>query len=251
MEKLNLKNHVSVRKYSRRIVDESIIKDILECSARASNTGNMQLYSIVLSTQPKIKEELLPLHFNQNMVMDAPLVFTFCADINRFGKWCKLRGTQPCYDNFLWFSTALTDTILAAENAAVAAESHGLGICFLGTTMYNAEEIAGVLALPKGVVPVVTMVCGYPESVPPVVHLTERLPLDAVVHFEKYRDYSDDKINEYYSEIENLEKMKDFVKENNLSNLAEVFTQVRYTAKDGAVFSKKYLDFVRKSFRME
>lgn len=251
MDKLNLLNHYSVRKYSRRIVEEYIIKDILEASIRASNTGNMQLYSIVLSTQPKIKEELLPLHFHQQMVVDAPLVFTFCADINRFNKWCELRGTKPCYDNFLWFSTALTDTILAAENAAVAAEAHGLGICFLGTTMYNAEEIAEVLNLPKGVVPVVTMVCGHPESksVRPV--LTERLPLDAVVHFEMYHDYTDAKINEYFSDIENLDKMKKFVADNNLQNLAQVFTQVRYTEKDGAVFSKKYLDFVKKSFRME
>ncbi|MBQ5539045.1 MAG: nitroreductase family protein, partial [Bacteroidales bacterium] len=145
-----LLNHRSVREFARRIVDDSVIKKILNAAIRASNTGNMQLYSIILSTQPKIKDELLPLHFNQMMVKQAPLVFTFCADINRFGKWCKLRNAEPSYDNFLWFSTALTDTVLAAENAALAAENAGLGICFLGTTMYNAEEIAGVLNLPKG-----------------------------------------------------------------------------------------------------
>ena len=243
-------NHVSVRDFTPRIVDESIIKDIIEAAIRASNTGNMQLYSIILSTQPKIKDQLLPLHFNQMMVKQAPLVFTFCADINRFSKWCKLRGTEPCYDNFLWFSTALTDTILAAENAALAAEANGLGICFLGTTMYNAEEIAGVLKLPKGVVPVVTMVAGYPRDVTKK-EPTERLPFDAVVHFETYRNYTDQKIDEYYSEIENLDKMKQFVAENKLRNLAEVFTQVRYSAGVGATFSKKYLDFVKKSFRME
>ena len=245
-----LKNHVSVRNFSRRIVDEDIIKYILESAIRASNTGNMQLYSIIVSSQPKIKDDLLPLHFNQKMVSTAPLVFTFCADINRFSHWCKLRGTKPCYDNFLWFSTALTDTVLAAENAALAAESKGLGICFLGTTMYNAEEIAEVLCLPQGVVPVVTMVAGYPADTE-LPKLTERLPFDAVVHFEKYREYTDEKINQYYSEIENLDKMKKFVDDNHLNNLAEVFTQVRYTANDGSIFSKKYLDFVKKSFKME
>lgn len=243
-----LKKHKSVRNFSRRIVDETIIKDILEASIRASNTGNMQLYSIILSTQPKIKEKLFPLHFNQPMVKQAPLVFTFCADINRFSQWCRLRGTEPCYDNFLWFSTALVDTILAAENAALAAENAGLGICFLGTTMYNAEEIAKVLSLPKGVVPVVTMVAGYPEDPTPPAELTERLPFEAVVHFETYRRYTDEQIDSYYSKIENLDKMKAFVAENNVSNLAEVFTKVRYTAHDGAAFSQKYLDFVKKSF---
>lgn len=249
MEKSKLPHHISVRNYSKRIVDESVIMQIINAAIRASNTGNMQLYSIVLTTQPKIKNELLPFHFNQKMVEEAPLVFTFCADINRFNKWCEARGTKPCYDNFLWLSTAITDTILAAENAAVAAEANGLGICFLGTTMYNAEEIANVLDLPKGVVPVVTMVAGYPAHTSD--KLTERLPYEAVVHFEKYHDYTTEKINEYYSEIENLEKMKKFVADNKLNNLAEVFTQVRYTEKDGAVFSKKYLDFVKKSFRME
>ena len=242
-----LKKHKSVRNFSRRIVDETIIKDILEASVRASNTGNMQLYSIILSTQPKIKEKLFPLHFNQAMVKQAPLVFTFCADINRFSQWCKQRGTEPCYDNFLWFSTALVDTILAAENAALAAEDAGLGICFLGTTMYNAEEIARVLCLPKGVVPVVTMVAGYPAETQSE-ELTERLPLEAVVHFETYRRYTAENIDEYYAPIENLDKMKAFVAENNVNNLAEVFTQVRYTAHDGETCSQKYLDFVKKSF---
>ena len=243
-----LLNHRSVREFARRIVDDSVIKKILNAAIRASNTGNMQLYSIILSTQPKIKDELLPLHFNQMMVKQAPLVFTFCADINRFGKWCKLRNAEPSYDNFLWFSTALTDTVLAAENAALAAENAGLGICFLGTTMYNAEEIAVVLNLPKGVVPVVTMVAGYPAK--GTVQVTERLPFEAVVHFERYRDYKDEDIEKYYSELESLEKMKNFVRENNLENLAQVFTTVRYPKESSSLFSQKYLDFVKKSFRI-
>ena len=243
-----LLNHRSVREFARRIVDDSVIKKILNAAIRASNTGNMQLYSIILSTQPKIKDELLPLHFNQMMVKQAPLVFTFCADINRFGKWCKLRNAEPSYDNFLWFSTALTDTVLAAENAALAAENAGLGICFLGTTMYNAEEIAGVLNLPKGVVPVVTMVAGYPAK--GTVQVTERLPFEAVVHFERYHDYKDEDIENYYSELESLEKMKNFVRENNLENLAQVFTTVRYPKESSSLFSQKYLDFVKKSFRI-
>jgi nitroreductase len=243
-----LLNHRSVREFARRIVDDSVIKKILNAAIRASNTGNMQLYSIILSTQPKIKDELLPLNFNQMMVKQAPLVFTFCADINRFDKWCKLRNAEPSYDNFLWFSTALTDTVLAAENAALAAENAGLGICFLGTTMYNAEEIAGVLNLPKGVVPVVTMVAGYPAK--GTVQVTERLPFEAVVHFERYHDYKDEDIENYYSELESLEKMKNFVKENNLENLAQVFTTVRYPKESSSLFSQKYLDFVKKSFRI-
>lgn len=243
-----LTTHKSIRNFSSRIVDDAVIMKIFKAAIRASNTGNMQLYSIILTTQPKIKEDLFPLHFNQPMVKKAPLVFTFCADINRFNKWCKLRNAKPSYDNFLWFSTALTDTVLAAENAALAAEAAGLGICFLGTTMYNAAEIAEVLTLPKGVVPVVTMIAGYPEK--KIEELTERLPYEAVVHFERYHDYTEADIEKYYSEIESLEKMKNFVAENNVENLAQVFTSVRYTENASMLFSQKYLDFVRKSFRI-
>ena len=240
-------NHRSIRKYAFRTVEDAVILKIVNAAIRASNTGNMQLYSIVLSTQPKIKDLLLPLHFNQPMVKQAPLVFTFCADINRFSKWCKVRGTEPCYDNFLWFSTALVDTMLAAENAAIAAEENGLGICFLGTTMYNAEEIAKVLNLPMGVVPVVTMTAGYPnEELSP----TERLPYQAVFHMETYHNYSDEDIEKYYSDFENLPKLRDIVEQNGLKNLAEVFTQRRYTKNDGEIFSKKYLNFVKKSFKI-
>lgn len=242
-------SHKSVRQYSVRTVDDATIVKIVNAAVRGSNTGNMQLYSIVLTTQPKIKQQLMPLHFNQPMVEHAPLVMTFCADINRFSHWCKLRGTEPCYDNFLWFSTALTDTVIAAENAAVEAEFAGLGICFLGTTMYSAEEIANVLNLPKGVVPVITMTAGYPED--PELPLTERLPYQAVLHFETYKDYTDSDINKYYNGFENLDKIKNIVKQNKLNNLAEVFTQKRYTKTDGDLFSKKYLDFVKKSFTMD
>lgn len=238
-------NHKSIRNFSSRLVDDAVVLKIVNAAVRGSNTGNMQLYSIVLTTQPKIKQQLMPLHFNQPMVLHAPLVFTFCADINRFSHWCRLRGAEPCYDNFLWFATALTDTVIAAENAAVEAESLGLGICFLGTAMYNAKEIAGVLNLPKGVVPVVAMAAGYPAE---QVSLTERLPYQAVLHFETYKDYTDEDINKYYQDFENLQKIKDIVAQNNMSNLAEVFTKCRYTKESGALFSQKYLDFVKENF---
>ena len=239
--------HRSIRKYSNRVVDDDVILKIVNAAVRGSSTGNMQLYSIILTTNPKVKEELMPLHFNQPMVRNAPLVFTFCIDINRFSKWCRLRGAEPCFDNFLWFSTALTDTVIAAENAAVEAENQGLGICFLGTAMYNAEKIAGVLDLPAGVVPVVALTAGYPAEDPP---LTERLSYKAVLHFEHYHDYSDDDIEKYFGEFEALNKIKQIVEENNLPDLAHVFCQNRYPKKNGDIFAEKYLEFVRKSFNI-
>ena len=93
----------------------------------------------------------------------------------------------------------VTDALLASQNACLEAEAHGLGICYLGTTLYNAGEIARILRLPKGVLPVMTVAMGYPETLPP---LTDRLPLDAVVHRDTYTDYTPERLEILWRERE-------------------------------------------------
>ena len=121
----------------------------------------MQAYSMVVTTDKHVREQLWEVHFKQNMVLQAPVILTFCADINRFTKWCNQRKASPGFDNFLSFTTASIDALLASQNVAVAAEANGLGICYLGTTTYNADKIIEILQLPKGVVPIATLVVGY------------------------------------------------------------------------------------------
>jgi len=181
-------NHRSIRKYTGDPIPNEVLNYVLEAGTRASTTGNMQVYSVVVTSDETIKEDLAPCHFNQPMVKEAPIVLTFCADFNRFNKWCKLSKAEPGYDNFLSFMTAAIDALLVAQNVCVAAEDAGLGICYLGTTTYTAEKIIGILDLPEGVVPVTTLTLGYPDERP---ELTDRLPLEAVIHREKYDDYSD------------------------------------------------------------
>ncbi len=236
-------NHKSIRKYTNDPIPNEVLDYILEAGTRAPTTGNMQVYSIVVSTEESIKEELAPCHFNQAMVKEAPLVLTFCADFNRFNKWCKLRNAEPGYDNFLSFMTAAIDALLVAQNVCIAAEDAGLGSCYLGTTTYMAEKIIDVLDLPIGVVPVTTITLGYPDEKP---GLTDRLPLEAVVHREKYNDYSDTDINNFYREKELIKSYQEFVKENKKETLAQVFTDVRYTKSDNVLFSKALLEVLKK-----
>ena len=231
-------NHRSIRKYTGDPIPGVVLDYILEAGTRASTTGNMQVYSIIVSTDESIKEELAPCHFNQPMVKEAPVVLTFCADFNRFNHWCRLRKAEPGYDNFLSFMTAAIDALLVAQNVCVAAEDAGLGICYLGTTTYMAEKIIDVLDLPKGVVPVTTLTIGYPDEKP---ELTDRLPLEAVVHREKYSDYSDSDIEKLYHEKELIKSYQEFVKENNKETLAQVFTDIRYKKSDNILFSKALL----------
>jgi FMN reductase (NADPH) len=236
-------NHRSIRKYKSDPVSEKVLNEVLTAGTRASTTGNMQVYSIIVTTDQELKEKLWEVHFKQNMVKQAPVVLTFCADFNRFNKWCRYRKAEPGYDNFLSFMTAVIDALLAAQNCCLAAEENGLGICYLGTTTYNADKIIEILNLPDAVVPVTTVVMGYPDEIP---ELTDRLPVEAVVHFEKYSDYSKEDIDRLYAEKEALPLTAKLLQENNMETLAQIFAHRRYTKKDNVVFSNKYLEVIKK-----
>ncbi|MDX9852751.1 MAG: NADPH-dependent oxidoreductase [Tenuifilaceae bacterium] len=235
-------NHRSIRKYKSTPIEESLLNEILLAGTRASTTGNMQVYSIVVTTDQQIKEQLAPCHFNQPMVKQAPVVLTFCADFNRFNKWCKLRNAEPGYDNFLSFFTAAIDALLAAQNVCIAAEDKGLGICYLGTTTYTANKIIDVLKLPKGVVPVTTVILGHPDEHP---ELTDRLPLAGIVHRDVYQDYSTGDIDRIYAAKEALPLTQKLIEENKKETLAQIFTDNRYTKKDNVAFSKVLFDVLK------
>jgi nitroreductase len=250
MESVNdlLLNRRTIRKYSERPVDDDLLDDLLLKGCRAPNTGNMQVYSIIVTRDKAMKRALLPLHFNQKMVTGAPVVLTFCADFNRFSKWCRQRKADPGYDNFLSFLTAAIDALLVAQTVCIAAEAKGLGTCYLGTTTYMAKGIIDVLKLPGGVIPVTTVTLGWPEESPEQV---DRLPLEAVVHNEVYRDYTAEGIDRYYSQKEKRADSQQFIKENDKETLAQVFTDVRYKKADNVDFSKLLLQTLKEQGFMD
>ena len=204
-------NHRSIRKYKSSPIDEEVLSDILHSAARASTCGNMQLYSLVVTRDARVRAELAPCHFNQAMVTEAPCVVTVCADVHRFSKWCEQRDAEPAYD-------------------------------FLGTTLYTARDICRILHLPKGVIPLTTVVIGHPAEQPP---LTDRLPLDAVVHYDRYKDYTDAEIDELWAEKEASPETAALLAENGLPNLAQIFTRNRYRREDNIAISRAYFELLR------
>lgn len=234
--------HRSIRRYRPAPIPAELLRDVLEAATRASTCGNMQLYSLVVTQDRALREALSPCHFNQPMVLQAPCLITVCADVHRFTLWCEQREAEPAYDNFAWFLNAATDALLAAQNLAIEAEMHGLGICYLGTTLYTAERIAKILELPKGVVPLTTLVLGYPDESP---ELTDRLPLEAVVHYEKYTEYTAAEIDELWAEREESELTHKLLAENGEENLARVFTRHRYCREDNLAISRSYFELLR------
>jgi len=238
-----MKNRRTIRKYTEQDIPEELLNELLEVAVRASNTGNMQLYSVVVTRDQSNKEKLAPAHFNQPMITTAPVVLTFCADANRFVKWAEQRKAEAGFDNLQTFIASTIDAMLFAQAFCDAAEENGLGICYLGTTAYNADKIIEALSLPRLVVPIVTVTVGYPAM--PLPEQVERLPLAAVIHQEAYVDYTPDMIDELYGEKEALEVNKQFVKENNKETLAQVFTDVRYTKKNNEYFSEVLLKVLK------
>jgi nitroreductase len=233
----------TIRRYAERDVPETLLNELLEVAARASNTGNMQLYSVVVTRDRAQKEQLAPAHFNQPVVTGAPVVLTFCADANRFVRWASWRKAEAGFDNFQTFMAAVIDSMLFAQTFCVAAEEKGLGICYLGTTTYNAAPIIEALSLPRLVVPVTVVTAGYPAE--PLPEQPERLPLAAVVHQEQYTDYTESAIDTLYRDKESLEANLQFIKENSKETLAQVFTDVRYTRKNNEFFSDEYLHVLK------
>ncbi len=238
-------NRRTVRRYTTQEVAPELLTQLLEEATHAPNTGNMQLYSVIVTRSEEGKRALAPLHFNQPAATGCSVLLTFCIDINRFNLWCKEGNADAGFGNLQMLLAGAIDASLFAQQFNTLAEMHGLGCCYLGTTAYNAPEIAKVLELPDGVVPLVSLTVGYPEGEAP---LSDRLPLEAIVHDEKYRQYTPGQIREIYAGQENSADSKRFIEENGKSTLAQVFAEVRYPRATNEAFSKTLQEYLEEKF---
>ncbi len=239
----SLKQRRTIRKYQPKDIPADLLNDLLESACRASTVGNMQTYSVIVTRDAERKKRLAPAHFHQPMVESAPVVLTFCIDLRRFSQWCRQRKAEPGYGNLEWFVTGAIDTSLVAQTFCVAAEERGLGICYLGTTTYNPDQIVDILELPELVFPLITLTVGWPDENPPQV---DRLPLEAIIHEEVYHDYTPADIDRHYAYKESLPENHQFIAENGKETLAQVFTDVRYTKQDAEAMSKVLGEMMKK-----
>lgn len=233
----------SVRNYQDREVAMSSVKSIVEKAMRAPTCGNMQLYSVVATKDPAMKSKLEPLHFNQPASTGCNVILTVCADFNRFTRWCELSGAKPGYDNFHSFIVAMTDAVILTQQIVTIAEMEGFGTCYLGTVNYNAEAIAELLGLPELVVPVASISLGYPEG---DEEQCERLPVEAVLHEERYREDSDEKVMDFFKSKDEFLPNREFVRENGKESLAQVFTDIRYPEDLNKAVSETFIRLLHK-----
>lgn len=160
----SLYNRKSVRVFEERAVSEECKKEILMAAMEAPTAGNQQLYTILDITDQNLKDKLAVSCDNQPFIAKAPMILIFCADVLKWLDVFKEGGAEPrkpgCGDLIL----AIDDALIAAQNAVVAAESLGIGSCYIGDIMEQCELHREMLHLPDYVFPAAMLVFGYPTK---------------------------------------------------------------------------------------
>lgn len=177
--------HRSIRAFRDEPLDARFVDGLLEEALHgSSSSGNLNMVSVIKTTERERKAQLYRLHGEQPMILQAPLVLTFCADTERTRRWLELRGARLGFADFLSWHVSSFDAMILAQTATLAFESHGLGVCYMGTTLFAMREIAELLGCPTHCLPVTSLVVGHPAEAPAQ---RDRLPRAAWIHDETYR----------------------------------------------------------------
>lgn len=182
----SLHRRKSVRVYEERPIEAEKKRAILEAALQAPTAGNMALYSIIDVTDPSLKETLAVTCDNQPFIAKAPMVLIFCADYSRwYGlfRQASRAARRPSYGDFL---LACCDALIAAQNAVVAAESLGIGSCYIGDILERYETHRELLGLPKYVAPVTMLCFGYPTEQQKRRRKPPRFAVEDMVHANRY-----------------------------------------------------------------
>jgi FMN reductase (NADPH) len=185
--------HGSIRKFTADPVPKETIEMIVGAAQRASTSSNLQVVSVVAVTDAAARKRLSEV-CGQEHVAQAPVVLVWCADLKRLDRACELRGITQVTDYVENFLVCAVDIGIAAQTAALAAESLGLGICYLGSIRNNVQAVIDLLRLPRLVFPVNGMAVGWP-AVPPIVR--PRLTTSAVLSWEQYTETDDTTLRNY------------------------------------------------------
>lgn len=239
----SLLNHRSVRKYLPRPVEQEKIDLILKAGTRAATGGNLQLYSFVVIDDPAKKEQL-DIEYPQMefKYVDIPVIIMALADLYRVRRWFEVNGVEPdaiCNNTLFNLLMANWDALIALQNIVVAAESLGLGTCYVGNALMM--DIGLLLGAPEQVFPAGLITVGYPDGTP---ELSTRLPIEAVVHRNAYHRPGDDEIENIYAERNRVwDKLPDDLKSKlnskGIANIPQGVARRKFSAEDYFISEEK------------
>lgn len=189
----------SVRAYTEEPVPAETKELILKAACAAPTAGNQQLYTILDITDQGIKDKLAVSCDNQPFIAKAPVVLIFCADCQKWYDAFTAGGCEPHPPRAGDLMLAVTDCAIAAQNAVTAAESLGLGSCYIGDIMERCELHRELLRLPSYVFPAVMLVMGVPTRQQLERPKPERCGLKHIVHENAYRRMGAEELEEMFA----------------------------------------------------
>lgn len=184
----------SVRSYTDREISSDCKEQILRAATEAPTAGNQQMYTILDITSQELKDKLSVTCDNQPFIATGKMVLIFCADFHKWYQAFTLAGCSPRRPGPGDFLLAVEDAAIAAQNAVTAAESLGIGSCYIGDIMENYELHRDLLHLPEFVFPALMLVFGYPTPQQQEREKPKRAALDFIVHENAYPDFSPEEI---------------------------------------------------------
>lgn len=199
-----LKNHRSIRRFTDRPIDDEVVNEIIGAGLSAATSSNLQGTTVIRVRNPETRSAIAALAGGQSSVEAAGAFFVWCADLHRSSVACEMGGGEFSAGMTEHFIIATVDCALAAQNAVVAAESLGLGICYIGGIRNDPQKVADLLELPDQVYPVFGLCLGWPDQDP---ERKPRLPLSVTLKEERYDesndaagiDAYDEQMRDYYS----------------------------------------------------
>lgn len=195
-----LLNHRSVREFTDQALTEAQVRLLVQCAQAASTSSFTQSYSIIGIDDPEIKKQLRPIAYNAPYVEHNGYFFVFVAD--QYRNRCigeKMGVATDALDTTQRLLVALGDAAFAAQNMAVAAESMGLGICYIGSIQNAIDRTAEILNLPEHTFPIFGMAVGYPAQ---NSEKKPRLPFDVIFHKNHYQhQIPAEKLSAYDQEV--------------------------------------------------
>lgn len=190
----------SVRAYMEREIPEKEVQQILRAAMQAPTAGNQQLYTILRITDPDKKRRLSESCDHQPFIEQAKLVLIFCADCLKWYHAYLAAGCQPRKPDVGDLLLAVSDANIAAQNAVIAAESLGIGSCYIGDIMENVETQREILHLPRYVFPAAMVVFGYPTEQQIAREQTKRFDMRFIVQENGYQTLQDAELKEMFSD---------------------------------------------------
>lgn len=225
-----LTNRFSVRAYLDKPISDEHQDVINEVIYRSPTAGNMQDFSVIVVDDQSLKEKLSKLCDNQPFITKAPLLYIFVSDFTRYKDYfelCEVDENNFSTPHYGTMMNGIIDATIAAQSASVAANSLGIGTCYIGDIIENKEQITDLLGLNSNMVPVAMLTCGYYKQ---EVKLSPKIDKKYIIHSNKYTRASSDEIKDIFSSKKIPKKYQD-----QYNNFGEYY----YATKVGADFSQE------------